>query len=128
MDIVEVFGSKPVSCRSYKTNTKEREVIRYIVQEWKDHGIVAETRSPDASPVLLVQKTGKPKLVVDYRRLNNQTIKDHFPLPNIDAAKIYLWTLPAVMIVMIATLNFRQDHFSTVVCHIKIRPKPTHFQ
>ncbi|UYV65505.1 hypothetical protein LAZ67_3004542, partial [Cordylochernes scorpioides] len=85
MDIKEVDGSKPVCLRPYKTTASEREAIREIVREWKDNGIVTETRSPYASPVLLVRKkTGDHRLVVDYRRLNIQTIKDKFPLPRID--------------------------------------------
>ncbi|UYV75621.1 hypothetical protein LAZ67_13000776 [Cordylochernes scorpioides] len=63
----------------------ERETIREIVREWQDNGIVTETRSPYASPVLLVRKkTGDHRLVVYYRRLNIQTVKDKFPLPRID--------------------------------------------
>ncbi|UYV74922.1 hypothetical protein LAZ67_12001810 [Cordylochernes scorpioides] len=62
MDIKEVDGSKPVCLRPYKTTASEREAIREIVREWKDNGIVTETRSPYASPVLL----------------------DKFPLPRID--------------------------------------------
>ncbi|UYV61524.1 hypothetical protein LAZ67_1005160 [Cordylochernes scorpioides] len=85
MDIKEVDGSKPVCLRPYKTTVSEREAIREIVREWKDNGIVTETRSPYASPVLLVRKkTGDHRLVVDYRRLNIQTVKDKFPLPRID--------------------------------------------
>ncbi|UYV67773.1 hypothetical protein LAZ67_5001955 [Cordylochernes scorpioides] len=85
MDIKEVDGSKPVCLRPYKTTASEREAIREIVREWKDNGIVTETRSPYASPVLLVRKkTGDHRLVVDYRRLNIQTVKDKFPLPRID--------------------------------------------
>ncbi|UYV69407.1 hypothetical protein LAZ67_6003487 [Cordylochernes scorpioides] len=85
MDIKEVDGSKPVCLRPYKTTASEREAIREIVREWKDNGIVTETRSPYASPVLLVRKkTGDHRLVVDYRRLNIQIVKDKFPLPKID--------------------------------------------
>ncbi|UYV75799.1 hypothetical protein LAZ67_13001398 [Cordylochernes scorpioides] len=85
MDIKEVDGSKPVCLRPYKTTASEREAIREIVREWKDNGIVTETRSPYASPVLLVRKkTGDHRLVVDYRRLNIQTVMDKFPLPRID--------------------------------------------
>ncbi|UYV77456.1 hypothetical protein LAZ67_15001063 [Cordylochernes scorpioides] len=81
----EVDGSKPVCLRPYKTTASEREAIRAIVREWKDNGIVMETRSPYASPVLLVRKKiGDHRLVVDYRRLNIQTVKDKFPLPRID--------------------------------------------
>jgi len=55
------------------------------VGEWKQKGIVTETNSPYASPVLLIKKkSGESRLVVDYRRLNAQTERVHYPLPNID--------------------------------------------
>ncbi|GBL88575.1 Transposon Ty3-G Gag-Pol polyprotein [Araneus ventricosus] len=85
MDIKEVEGSKPVYMKPYKTNAPERAAIKEIVREWKENGIVSDTRSPYASPVLLVKKkTGENRLVIDYRHLNSQTIKDKFPLPKID--------------------------------------------
>lgn len=44
--------------------------------------MVSETTSPYASPVLLVKQAGKNRLCVDYRRLNKQTIRQHYPLPD----------------------------------------------
>lgn len=46
MDIKEVEGSKPICMKPYKTNAYERAAIKEIVQEWKENGIVSETRSP----------------------------------------------------------------------------------
>ncbi|CAI6374939.1 unnamed protein product [Macrosiphum euphorbiae] len=62
----------------------ERETISCIVQEWKEF-IVTETKSAYASPVLLVtKKDGDARLVVDYRKLNAQTVRKVFPTPNLD--------------------------------------------
>lgn len=80
MDIVEVPGSKPVVCRPYKTTAADRAEIDKIVSDWKRCGLVTETRSTYASPVILVkQSAGKHRLCVDYRRLNKQTLRQHFP-------------------------------------------------
>lgn len=85
MDIKEVPGSSPVAMRPYKTNMTGRETMKKIVREWRARGIVTDTHSPYASPVLLVtKKSGEERLVVDYRRLNAQTIKEKYPLPSID--------------------------------------------
>jgi len=43
---------------------------------------VVETVSPYASPVLLVKQLGKNRLCVDYHRINKQTIRQHYPLPD----------------------------------------------
>ncbi|XP_044745883.1 uncharacterized protein LOC123307582 [Coccinella septempunctata] len=56
MDIKEKLDSRPVTCKPYKTTQEEREETKQIVGEWKEAGIVTETISPYASPVLLVKK------------------------------------------------------------------------
>lgn len=52
VDINEVPGSRPVVCRPYKTTPADREEIAKIVADWKLHGVVHDTVSPYASPVL----------------------------------------------------------------------------
>jgi len=63
----------PVVCRPYKTTQADREEIHKIVTDWKRCGVVSETTSPYASPVLLVKQSGNNRLCVYYRRLNKQT-------------------------------------------------------
>lgn len=78
-------NGNPVVVKPYKTNSTDRKTINEMVNEWKRIGIVTETQSPYSSPVLLVKKkTNEKRLVVDYRRLNSQTIGMRYPMPNID--------------------------------------------
>lgn len=83
MDIVD--NGQPVVCKPYRASASERETISRIVREWKDEGIVTETKSSYASPMLLVSKNdGDARLVVDYRKLNSQTVRKVYPTPNLD--------------------------------------------
>jgi putative transposase len=49
------------------------------------HGLIRASRSPWSSPVRLVRKKdGSMRITVDYRKLNGVTIKDAYPIPNIN--------------------------------------------
>lgn len=59
----------------------EREELQKMIER----GIVEPSNSPWASNVVLVvKKDGKVRFCVDYRRLNDVTIKDAYPLPRVD--------------------------------------------
>ena len=55
------------------------------VNKMLDHGVIEPSDSPWASPVVLVRKKdGSLRYCIDYRKLNNITRKDSYPLPRID--------------------------------------------
>lgn len=84
MDI-RLNDSTPVVYRPYRMSHSEREVVRTMVQELEEAGIVQQSSSDYASPVLLVKKkTGDYRLCIDFRALNRRTVKEHYPIPRID--------------------------------------------
>ncbi|KAK3749370.1 hypothetical protein QZH41_009456, partial [Actinostola sp. cb2023] len=47
-------------------------------------GVIRESKSPYASPVVLVRKRdGSLRICIDYRKINAKTVRDSYPLPRI---------------------------------------------
>ncbi|CAI8619451.1 unnamed protein product [Vicia faba] len=70
-------GSQPFNLRPYRFSVVHKDVIDRIVRDMLDHGIVQHSTSSFSSPTILVcKKDGSCRLCVDFRRLNDLTIKD----------------------------------------------------
>ena len=66
----------------YQMSEKELQVLREYIDTNLKKGFIRESQSPAGSPVLFVPKpNGKLRLCVDYRLLNNVTIKDRYAIP-----------------------------------------------
>ena len=62
-----------------------RQEIARQLKKMQDVGVVQPSKSPWASPVVLVRKKdGSHRFCVDYRELNSVTKADNFPLPRIE--------------------------------------------
>jgi hypothetical protein len=62
------------------------EIIDDHVEKMLAHGIISPTSSQWASNIVLVRKSnGELRFCIDYRQLNNLTLKDSYPLPRIDS-------------------------------------------
>ena len=61
------------------------EEIKKQIKELLEKGYILPSSSPWGAPVLLVEKKdGSLRMVVDYRALNEVTIKNKYPLPMIN--------------------------------------------
>ena len=82
---INTGDAPPVSKAMYRLSPKERDEVERQVTELLDKGLIQPSQSPYGAPVLFVQKKdGGLRMCVDYRALNNITIKDKYPLPRID--------------------------------------------
>ncbi|XP_075990295.1 uncharacterized protein LOC142985939 [Anticarsia gemmatalis] len=82
---IELLDHKPIIYRPYRLSHSEREQVREMIDELLQNDIIQESTSDYASPILMVKKkSGEMRLCVDFRALNNKTVKDRFPLPLID--------------------------------------------
>lgn len=56
VEIEELPGSKPPCSKPYPASEVEKRKIRDIVWQWREIGMVTDTNSAYASPVLLAKK------------------------------------------------------------------------
>ena len=65
----------------YRTGPDGRTEIRMAVTAMKEDGVIRYAKSEWASPILLIPKSdGSMRFFVDYRRLNELTVQDSYPL------------------------------------------------
>ncbi|XP_019196080.1 PREDICTED: uncharacterized protein LOC109189913 [Ipomoea nil] len=64
---------------------KEMQELKTQLQDLLDKGYIHPSTSPWGAPVLFVKKKdGSMRLCIDYRELNQVTVKNKYPLPRID--------------------------------------------
>lgn len=81
---------RPVYMKMYRYPHVHEQEICSQINQMLDQGIIRENNSPYNSPLWIVPKkidnSGKKnwRIVIDYRKLNEITVDDMFPIPNID--------------------------------------------
>ena len=78
-------GAKPFFIPNYKLPISQRQIVEDLIKDMKAEGIVRPSNSPYNSPLLLVpKKDGSWRMVIDFRKLNKQTVPDYYPMPVIN--------------------------------------------
>ncbi|KAF0728980.1 hypothetical protein Ae201684P_003563 [Aphanomyces euteiches] len=85
-DLVKYYintgSAPPIKQAPYRVSQRESEIMEAEIQQYLGLGLIRPSTSPWASPVLMIRKPdGSIRFCIDYRRLNEVTIKD---LPRID--------------------------------------------
>jgi hypothetical protein len=88
-DIEFVIELKPGTAPIYKTpfrmTTPELVELKKHIKELLEKGFICPSSSPWGALVIFVpKKDGTQRLCVDYRALNEVTVKNKYPLPRID--------------------------------------------
>ena len=82
---IHTGNAAPVRQAVRRISPHRRQEVRTLLSEMMERGVVEPSTSPWASPVVLVQKKdGSTRFCVDYRKVNDVTRKDAYPIPRID--------------------------------------------
>lgn len=71
--------------RARPIHPQDIEAVRKHLQDLLVAGVIRESQSPYSSPIVVVRKrNNEVRLCIDYRKLNLQTVKDAYALPNLE--------------------------------------------
>ena len=80
-----VDGARPFKIPARFAPFNLKEELREVVTRLLARGIIKHSSSCYASPVVLVRKkSGELRMCIDYRKLNDLTKRDNYPIPRID--------------------------------------------
>ena len=83
--ILLIKGGKPPFRRMYFMSDNDLKELKAWIEENLPKSFIRASSSSAASPIIIVQRPGSaPRVCVDYRALNDITIKDRHPLPRIE--------------------------------------------
>jgi hypothetical protein len=78
-------STAPISKRPYGMSSIQLIELKKQIKELLEKGFIRPSSSPWGAPVIFVEKKdGTQRMCVDYRLLNEVTIKNKYPLPRID--------------------------------------------
>lgn len=83
---IRLLQQEPIKQRYRPQNPRMQEIIDKEVDEMLAEGVIEPSSSPWSSPVVIVRKKdGKYRFCIDFRKINEITAKDAYPLPYINA-------------------------------------------
>jgi hypothetical protein len=81
-------GTAPISKRAYRVSRPELVELKKQIDELLEKGYIRPSTSPWAAPVLFVEKAGTKRMYIDYISLNEVTVKNMYPCPELKTYSI----------------------------------------
>jgi len=90
-------GTRPIKQKFYRLTKLKTDILKGELAKIIEKHLIEPSHSEWSSPIVIVPKgNGKYRLCIDYRKVNDVTEKDSYPIPNIteifdslDGAKIF---------------------------------------
>jgi transposase InsO family protein/predicted aspartyl protease len=81
---IELMDPEPIRMMPRRVPLTQYQPMLDEVERMLRLGVIRKSVSPYASPIVLVKKkSGEIRFCVDFRKLNEVTVKDAFPLPHV---------------------------------------------
>jgi hypothetical protein len=81
---IETKDALPIRQRPRRIPLHMQDEVDKIIEDMLEKKIIEPSKSPWQSPVVLVKKKdGNLRFCIDYRKLNEVTVKDSYNIPNI---------------------------------------------
>ncbi|GBM07282.1 Retrovirus-related Pol polyprotein from transposon 297 [Araneus ventricosus] len=81
---IHLSDNIPIRQKPYRVPYALKSEMKNQINQLLDAGIIQPSKTAYSAPVMLVKKAdGSYRLVADLRKINEKTIPDNFPLPNL---------------------------------------------
>ena len=82
---IDVQRAKPIKQRYYPVSPKVREEMYQVMDKLLEEGVIKPSNSAWSCPVVMHFKPdGTRRPCIDFRKINELTKKDAYPLPNVN--------------------------------------------
>ena len=82
---IELNSDTPIKSRAYRIPYVQKAVVEEEIAKMLKIGVIQRSNSDWSSPIVLVKKKDNTvRFCVDYRKVNEKTVKDNYPMPFIE--------------------------------------------
>ena len=83
--VIDTENNLPISLKPYRKSKYEQDIIDNEIESLLKAGIIRPSKSAWSAPIVLIPKPdGTKRMCINYKKLNNITKKDAYPIPRID--------------------------------------------
>ena len=82
---IDTGDATPIRQQVRRVPLPQREKVQELLKDMMKKEVISPSKSPWASPVVLVtKKDGSTRFCIDYRKVNEVTRKEAYPIPRVD--------------------------------------------